>query len=126
MPNRHSVVPTGPAIISNTWDGHWVYWAGPCAAAIGVALIYKLTFLSVQLTKEESDTLAVREDSTATLEGAPDLGAGYRYISEARAIDAMATDMSLQSIKIDKNLPQSAGPQTGGNPTVVPSTSNRS
>ncbi|KAJ3049664.1 hypothetical protein HK097_009371 [Rhizophlyctis rosea] len=109
----------GPAVVSNTWKGHWVYWAAPILAAIVVALLYKLIFLSVQLTKEESEILAKREDSTATLEGAPDMGAGYRYVSEARAIDAMAADMGLQSIKIDERLPRREGPVVEGERTVV-------
>ncbi|KAJ3049344.1 Aquaporin-4 [Rhizophlyctis rosea] len=117
----------GPAVISNTWEGNWVYWAAPSAAAISVALLYKLVFLSVQVSKEEVDMLANGGDSTATLEGAPDLGAGYRYVSEARAIDAMAADMSLQSVRIDKNRPKVSAPQaqTGGGANGVASTSGR-
>ncbi|MGI8926425.1 MAG: MIP/aquaporin family protein [Tepidiformaceae bacterium] len=32
----------GPAIAANTWEAHWVYWAGPIAGALLAAAIYEL------------------------------------------------------------------------------------
>lgn len=32
----------GPAVASNTWDSHWVYWAGPVAGALLAAALYEL------------------------------------------------------------------------------------
>lgn len=32
----------GPALLSGTWDAHWVYWLGPLAGAVLGALIYAL------------------------------------------------------------------------------------
>ncbi|KAJ3045221.1 hypothetical protein HDV00_011092 [Rhizophlyctis rosea] len=115
----------GPAVVSNTWDGIWVYFAGPLGAAIVVALLYKLIFLSVELTKEESDMLAQREDSTATLRDAPDLGAGVRYVSEARAIDAMASDMSLQHVLVDRDGGAGGSSRVQGVPARPDIASNR-
>jgi len=39
----------GPALISNVWDDHWVYWAGPIAGGILAGLLFKYVFV----TKEE-------------------------------------------------------------------------
>lgn len=30
----------GPALISGTWDHHWVYWAGPLLGAVAAAFVY--------------------------------------------------------------------------------------
>jgi glycerol uptake facilitator-like aquaporin len=30
----------GPALVSNTWSGHLVYWVGPLVGAVGAALLY--------------------------------------------------------------------------------------
>lgn len=32
----------GPAVASNTWDSHWVYWIGPITGALLAALVYEL------------------------------------------------------------------------------------
>jgi MIP family channel proteins len=32
----------GPAVAANTWDAHWVYWAGPIAGAVLAAFVYQL------------------------------------------------------------------------------------
>ena len=32
----------GPAVASNTWDFHWVYWAGPIAGALLAAAVYEV------------------------------------------------------------------------------------
>lgn len=32
----------GPAVASNTWDSHWVYWVGPIAGALIAAAVYQL------------------------------------------------------------------------------------
>jgi len=34
----------GPAIISNKWAAHWVYWAGPIVGGIVAALLYQKAF----------------------------------------------------------------------------------
>lgn len=33
----------GPAIISGTWEYHWVYWAGPILGALAASWVYRLT-----------------------------------------------------------------------------------
>ncbi len=32
----------GPAVASNVWDSHWVYWAAPLAGAVIAALVYEV------------------------------------------------------------------------------------
>ena len=32
----------GPAVASNTWDSHWVYWVGPIAGALLAAGVYEI------------------------------------------------------------------------------------
>lgn len=34
----------GPAVISNFWEHHWVYWAGPIAGGIIAGVMYKFIF----------------------------------------------------------------------------------
>jgi len=34
----------GPCVVMNKWDDHWVYWAGPMAAAPLAAFLYNLIF----------------------------------------------------------------------------------
>ncbi|MDA0265034.1 MAG: MIP family channel protein [Chloroflexi bacterium] len=40
----------GPALMSWTWDAHWIYWIGPIAGGLSAAIIYHLVF--VPRTKE--------------------------------------------------------------------------
>ena len=28
-----------PAVVSNTWDDHWVWWVGPCAGSLGATMV---------------------------------------------------------------------------------------
>lgn len=35
----------GPALISGTWDGWWVYWVGPVAGGVIAAVLYSYAFL---------------------------------------------------------------------------------
>lgn len=32
----------GPALATNTWDAHWIFWVGPIAGALAAAAIYEL------------------------------------------------------------------------------------
>ncbi|XP_059172987.1 aquaporin AQPAe.a-like [Physella acuta] len=34
----------GPALIMNTWEGHWVFWVGPIAGALLAGLLYDYIF----------------------------------------------------------------------------------
>ena len=36
----------GPALVSGTWDAHWLYWAGPLLGGGLAALTYKFLFLT--------------------------------------------------------------------------------
>jgi aquaporin TIP len=36
----------GPALVSMTWDNHWIYWIGPIIGGILAATVYKLVFLN--------------------------------------------------------------------------------
>ncbi len=35
----------GPALVSDTWDNHWVYWAGPLAGGGLAAVVYYFVYL---------------------------------------------------------------------------------
>lgn len=39
----------GPALISDTWENHWVYWLGPVTGAIIAAILYQIVFLMPSL-----------------------------------------------------------------------------
>ncbi len=34
----------GPAVVTNFWEDHWVYWVGPLLGGICASLIYQLAF----------------------------------------------------------------------------------
>jgi aquaporin TIP len=34
----------GPALVSGTWDNHWIYWAGPLIGGVLAAGTYRLIF----------------------------------------------------------------------------------
>ena len=36
----------GPALVSMTWDNHWIYWIGPIIGGVLAATVYKLVFLN--------------------------------------------------------------------------------
>ncbi|CAN4098874.1 unnamed protein product [Withania somnifera] len=42
----------GPAVVSWTWNNHWVYWLGPFAGAVIAALVYQIIFIG-QNTHEQ-------------------------------------------------------------------------
>jgi hypothetical protein len=42
----------GPAVVSNTWHAHWIYWVAPLTASIVVGVLYKLIFLSKYLLEK--------------------------------------------------------------------------
>ena len=38
-----SINPTrsfGPAVVSDTWDDHWLWWVGPCSGSIGASIVW--------------------------------------------------------------------------------------
>ena len=35
----------GPALVSGSWQDHWLYWAGPFLGSIFAALLHKVTHL---------------------------------------------------------------------------------
>ena len=36
----------GPALVSMTWDNHWIYWIGPIVGGVAAAIMYKVVFLN--------------------------------------------------------------------------------
>jgi MIP family channel proteins len=36
----------GPALVANTWDDHWIYWAGPLAGGGLAGLVYYFVYLT--------------------------------------------------------------------------------
>jgi aquaporin TIP len=43
--SMNPAVSFGPAVVSWTWDGHWVYWLGPLIGAAVAALVYDVIFI---------------------------------------------------------------------------------
>lgn len=43
--SMNPAVSFGPAVVSWTWDSHWVYWLGPLAGAAIAAVVYDLVFI---------------------------------------------------------------------------------
>jgi len=44
--SMNPAVSFGPAVVSWSWSGHWVYWLGPFVGAAIAALVYEVVFIS--------------------------------------------------------------------------------
>ncbi|XP_015077577.1 aquaporin TIP1-3-like [Solanum pennellii] len=53
--SMNPAVSFGPAVVSWTWDNHWVYWLGPFGGAAIAALVYEIIFIG-QNTHEQLPT----------------------------------------------------------------------
>jgi len=73
-----SINPTrsfGPAVVSNTWDDHWVWWVGPCAGSLGATMVWL-----VMMSLEEPEVVTRRK----TLAASPSAGSiDGRYTEKA-------------------------------------------
>eukprot|EP01103_Thecamoeba_quadrilineata_P007554 TRINITY_DN17413_c0_g1_i1.p1 TRINITY_DN17413_c0_g1~~TRINITY_DN17413_c0_g1_i1.p1 ORF type:complete len:294 (-),score=22.58 TRINITY_DN17413_c0_g1_i1:229-1110(-) len=45
----------GPAVASQTWDHHWIYWVGPIAGATFASLCYSIFFLRREISDKIED-----------------------------------------------------------------------
>lgn len=50
--SMNPAVSFGPAVVSWTWDNHWVYWLGPLIGAAIAALVYDTLFIG-NITHEQ-------------------------------------------------------------------------
>lgn len=53
--SMNPAVSFGPAVVSWTWECHWVYWLGPFVGAAIAALVYQVIFIC-QNTHEQLPT----------------------------------------------------------------------
>lgn len=53
--SMNPAVSFGPAVVSWTWDNHWVYWLGPLIGAAVAAVVYDVFFIG-QGTHEQLPT----------------------------------------------------------------------
>ncbi|KAJ3687760.1 hypothetical protein LUZ61_016924 [Rhynchospora tenuis] len=53
--SMNPAVSFGPAVVSWTWDAHWVYWFGPLVGAAVAAIVYDVIFIG-QGTHEQLPT----------------------------------------------------------------------
>lgn len=93
----------GPAVVSNVWTLHWIYWVAPFAAAIACGLVYKLLFLSAPLTTEEMTSMGLKNPSITDGLGVGSSRGGY--VTEAQAIDmrsANLNDGTVTEINVDQ------------------------
>ncbi|KXJ05558.1 aquaporin [Exaiptasia diaphana] len=44
----------GPAVIMNSWQDHWIYWAGPIIGAVAAAVLYRYVFSQKILQKYQA------------------------------------------------------------------------
>ncbi|KAF7120789.1 hypothetical protein RHSIM_Rhsim13G0087300 [Rhododendron simsii] len=44
--SMNPAVSFGPAVVSWTWDSHWVYWLGPFVGSAIAAVVYEVIFIS--------------------------------------------------------------------------------
>ncbi|EOD37540.1 hypothetical protein EMIHUDRAFT_454880 [Emiliania huxleyi CCMP1516] len=64
-----------PAVVSNTWDDHWVWWVGPCAGSLGATMVWL-----VMMSLEEPEVVTRRK----TLAASPSAGSiDGRYTEKA-------------------------------------------
>lgn len=45
----------GTAVITNIWDTHWIYWAGPILGGIAASLLYTQAFNAPEVETDRSD-----------------------------------------------------------------------
>jgi aquaporin TIP len=44
--SMNPAVSFGPAVVSWTWDSHWVYWLGPFVGSAIAAIVYEVIFIN--------------------------------------------------------------------------------
>lgn len=56
-----------PAVLTNTWTGHWVYWAGPLSASLLAGFLHCLLFKKIEHRRQRSAEVEEDEQEEAII-----------------------------------------------------------
>lgn len=105
----------GPAVVSHSYEIHWIYWIAPFLAAIVSGILYKLLFLSTPLSADELQGMGIKNPSITDGMGTGGTR-GEVYITEAEAIDMRSGNMADDVTEINLDQASSLQPMTSRDP----------
>jgi len=96
----------GPAVVSNEWNNHWIYWFGPILGGLAGALIYDFIFSSSASLSRVKNCLLANDGPVrkAKNRGGTDTGGGTLPEEQAlRRTPSPVGDHEEIELKIDDN-----------------------